>query len=142
MKIYLFLIVLSNFCNFSTAGIFDSDTKVKREFCDEKNAFIIYTYTVNTEKNKVFEKTEIFMDKKLKKTELNQLDNCVILDKKNWKCGGEKSYFIDQRNGVRTAQIDTKKQLVNGKYNIEWFHYEVNGIKENEQRICEKFTQY
>jgi len=141
MKIYSFLISLSIFCNISAAGIFDSDTKVKREFCDEKNAFIIYTYSVNTDKNKVIEKTEIFMDKELKKTELKQLDNCVILDKKNWKCGGEKIYLTNQSNGVR-AQVDTKRQVVNGKYNIEWLHYEVNGIKENEQRICEKFTQY
>ena len=143
MKLYLFLMSAAFISNLSFAGIFDSEIKAKFEYCDDKDYFIIFTYTVDKKENKVFEKREIFMDKKLKKTDLVQLENCIILNKDNWKCGGEKNYFTDQRNGRYTASVGKINQVVDGKYSHDESHYEFNGQREKTTTtICYKIYQY
>ena len=142
MKILSILMTLVIFCDFSSAGIFDSEIKVKCQVFKDESAFIIYTYTVNKEENKVFEKREIVMDKILKKTDIEQLEKCIILNKNNWKCGGERNYFTDQRNGRYTASVGTVNQVVDGKYSRDEDHYEVNGQREKSTNTCFKITQY
>ena len=141
-KIHLFLIVSTIFSNTLFAGIFDNEIKVKLEYCENKDVFIVYTYSVDKEANKVFEKREIFSEKKLKKTELTKLENCSILNKNNWKCGGERTYFTDQRNGIFKTRVDEINQVVDGRFSRDEYHFEFNGERENLTNICYKIKQY
>ena len=56
IKNNLILVLILFYCKFSIAGFFDKEIQIKIEFCDTKDDYIIDTYTVNTESNKIFQK--------------------------------------------------------------------------------------
>ena len=99
----------------ATAGLFDKDIKVKFfPICDSKNSlnkdnFIIFTFVVD--KNSVTQKQEYYTDKILKKNDLKRLDNCIVVDKANWKCGGDSQVMP---NGA--VWKNDSHQAINGKY--------------------------
>ncbi len=87
--------------------LFKKDIKVKVSVCLLSNVYdsnFIYTYKL--ENNKIYELIEV-LDKDNKKYggKISTLDNCTILDSKNWSCDGF--------NGV---------SVVNGKY-ISYKHF-------------------
>ena len=100
----------------SFAGIFDKDVKVKRFLCNPKTKLnlqpgIFQLSTFEIKGSNVFEKIEMVKDGKVMDGKLIKLDNCVVLDDRNWKCGG--NYFQDARGRVRESATD---QVVKGKY--------------------------
>lgn len=98
----------------ANAGLFDKDVKVKiYTFCEnniiKKDDFVLWNFTV--EKNSVIRKQEVFVDKILKQSDLKRLDNCIVVDKANWKCG-ENARVMP--NGVVFA--GPFNQVINGKF--------------------------
>ena len=75
----------------SSAATYDFYTKVDFKNCnspfEEKPGFSL-KFTYKKETNEIFMTAE-FSDGKTEKM-LNKLDNCSILDAKNWTCGGER----------------------------------------------------
>ena len=111
-KITYFLFCLATA---SHAGLFDKDIKVRIfPVCTSSNVvykedFILWNFTV--EKNSVIQKQEVYVDKILKQSDLKRLDNCLVVDKANWKCGGESQVMP---NGA--VWKDSSKQAINGKF--------------------------
>lgn len=107
MRFFLkFLIPL--FISISSANViawelFKKDIKVKVQFCSLSNTYdmaAIFTYKL--ENNKIYELMEgLDKDNKRYGGTLTTLDNCTILDSKNWSCGGI--------NGI---------SVLNGKFNF------------------------
>jgi hypothetical protein len=99
----------------ANAGLFDKDVKVRNFPCFENKvydgALVVWTFVV--EKTSVIQKQEVYVDKLLKGTDLYRLDNCIIVDKSNWKCGGA---LTTSPNGA--ANVDRTYQVVNGKYSF------------------------
>jgi hypothetical protein len=99
----------------ATAGLFDKDTKVKiYTFCDKNNEikkddFVLWSFKVD--RNSVIQKQEIYVDKILKQSDLKRLDNCLVVDKANWKCS-EKD-FSTPNGEVYKGSFN---QVVNGKF--------------------------
>jgi hypothetical protein len=99
------------------AGFFDKETKVKNYVCDDNNRIfadspVIWTFTV--EKNSVIQKYEVYENKKLMGTDLYRLDNCIVVDKANWKCGGTVTQYT--KGGSWT---DRTYQVIKGKYTFK-----------------------
>ena len=95
------------------AGLFDKETKVKNYGCGDNNRIfadspVIWTFTV--EKNSVILKRDFYDEKKLKGSNLSQLDNCVVIDKANWKCGG------DIVNAPKGSYTNAEYQVINSKF--------------------------
>jgi hypothetical protein len=100
----------------ATAGFFNKEIKVKNYACDDKNkiypdVLVVWTFTV--EKNSVIKKTEFYEERKLKNSDLKRLDNCIVVDKANWKCGGDKVY--PPRGDSYT---NAEYKVVSGKYSF------------------------
>jgi hypothetical protein len=100
-----------------SAGFFDKETKVKNYVCDDNNRIfadspVIWTFTV--EKNSVIQKYEVYENKNLKGTDLYRLDNCIVIDKANWKCGGTVIQY--PKGGSWT---DRTYQVIKGKYTFK-----------------------
>jgi len=99
----------------TSAGLFDNDIRVRKFLCDgttgkpKKGDYFVVTYVV--EKNTVFTKTEFTIGNEVLGKELDKLEPCQILDKRNWKCGGETS--IVDRN---LTSVFPMHQVVDGKY--------------------------
>jgi len=102
----------------ASAGLFDRDTKVRLTFnkCDSaaalKENFAVLTYIL--EKSSVTEKVDYYKQKKLISSDLRRLDNCVVANKNNWKCGGERTY------GARGLYSDdATHKVIDGKYSFD-----------------------
>ena len=99
----------------ANAGLFDKDVKVRNFPCFENKvddgALVVWKFVV--EKTSVIQKQEVYVDKLLKSTDLYRLDNCIVVDKSNWKCGGA---LTTSTNGA--ANVDRTYQVVNGKYSF------------------------
>lgn len=111
-KIILFFIVTSLSSGIN-ASFFDRETKVKNYVCDDNNKIfadspVIWTFTV--QKNSVILKRDFYDEKKLKGSNLSQLDHCIVIDKANWKCGGD---LVHAPKGVYT---NPEYQVINGKF--------------------------
>lgn len=112
---FLLKILLISYCYTAIAGLFDNETKVRQFVCDQatgkqiKNEFLEVTYVI--EKNTVFSKTEIVSQGKVVGRTLDKLEACNVIDKSNWKCGGENSRYP---NGSFIQY--SIHQVVNGKY--------------------------
>jgi hypothetical protein len=96
-----------------SAGFFDKETKVKNYVCDDNNRIfadspVFWTFTV--QKNSVILKRDFYDEKKLKVSNLSQLDNCIVIDKANWKCGGD--VVIAPKGSYTNAEY----QVINGKF--------------------------
>ena len=108
----LFLITATS----ASAGLFDKDIKVRNYPCFENKvydgALVVWTFVV--EKESVIQKQEVYVDKVLKGTDLYRLDNCIIVDKANWKCGGKREYAP---KGGYTE--DRSYQVIKGKYSFK-----------------------
>jgi|LauGreSBDMM110SN_4_FD.fasta_scaffold164034_2 hypothetical protein len=96
-----------------SAGFFDKEIKVKNYSCDDKNKIyadspVIWTFTV--QKNSVILKRDFYDEKKLKGSNLSQLDNCIVIDKANWKCGGD--VVIAPKGSYTNAEY----QVINSKF--------------------------
>lgn len=95
------------------AGFFDKEIKVKNYVCDDNNRIfadspVIWTFTVG--KKSVILKRDFYDEKKLKGSNLSQLDNCVVIDKANWKCGG------DIVNAPKGSYTNAEYQVINSKF--------------------------
>jgi hypothetical protein len=111
MKIIVTLFLLT--ATTASAGLFDKDVKVRNSPCLQnkiyEGALIVWTFTV--EKSSVIQKQEVYVDKVLKDTDINRLENCIVIDKKNWKCGGALNRMPNgDVYGDRTYKVS------NGKY--------------------------
>ena len=111
-KIVILFLLVSTVSSIS-AGFFDKEIKVKNYICDDKNIIfadspVIWTFTV--EKKSVILKRDFYDEKKLKGSNLSQLDNCVVIDKANWKCGG------DIVHSPRGHYTNAEYQVINGKF--------------------------
>ena len=88
---FFFLIFITAFSlNVMAWELFKKDIKVKVSVCLLSNVYdsnFIYTYKL--ENNKIYELIE-GLDKDNKKYggKISTLDNCTILDSKNWSCDG------------------------------------------------------
>ncbi len=111
-KIAILLLCIANAAN---AGLFDKDVKVKiYTFCESNNSikkddFVLWNFTV--EKNSVIRKQEVYVDKILKQSDLKRLDNCVVVDKKNWKCG--ENLLVTPTGNMFEGPFN---QVINGKF--------------------------
>ena len=131
MKLFFALLFLC-IGNLAIAGLFDNEIKIKDYLCDKKTGRNIYPdiFSIRTfviKQNSVFQKTETFKNGKVMDATLLQLSNCVILDDRNWKCGGDT--WIAPNGKYLTSSSD---QVVKGKYfftesnylrsdsNLEW----------------------
>ena len=115
-KIVILFLSISTVSSIS-AGFFDKEIKVKNYICDDKNIIfadspVIWTFTV--EKNSVIQKYEVYENKNLKGTDLYRLDNCIVVDKANWKCGGTVTQY--PKGGSWT---DRTYQVIKGKYTFK-----------------------
>ena len=128
------LSIIAMFPKITYSGLFDGDIKVKMQYCKDfnnpklgfdDNLFAIFTYVVNKEKQEIIRKNEFYANKKLNGNNLTKLDDCTVIDKANWQCGGA-------RIGNYLTSIES---VVNGVYN----HTENNPGKTSG---CIKFTQY
>jgi len=128
---FLFLFLFNS--GYSIAGFFDNDVKVKIQFCKDHNnsklgyeeeLFGVYTYVVNKDKQEVIRKEEFFEKGKLIGNDLRRLDACTVIDKLNWRCGGDLV-------GNLTASTQS---AVNGKFSFFKGTFLPN--------YCAKFTQY
>jgi len=105
---FLFLLFITT-CSVKVMAweLFKKEVKVKVQFCSLSNTYdmaAIYTYKL--ENNKIYELMEgLDKDNKRYGGLLTTLENCTILDSKNWSCDGF--------NGV---------SVVNGKY-ISYKHF-------------------
>ena len=111
-KIVILFLSVSTVSSIS-AGFFDKEIKVKNYICDDKNIIfadspVIWTFTV--EKKSVILKRDFYDEKKLKGSNLSQLDHCIVIDKANWKCGGD---LVHAPKGVYT---NPEYQVINGKF--------------------------
>lgn len=100
--------------SFAHAGLWEKDTRVRSYGCDVINrpnpdSVMVWTFVV--EKDSVIQKEEYYDEKKLKGGTIRRLDDCIVVDKKNWKCGGSRTY--PPKGGYIQ---DRKFQVVNGKY--------------------------
>ena len=99
----------------TSAGLFDNDIRVRKFICDEstgkpkKEDYFVVTYVV--EKNTVFAKTEVILRNELMGKDLEKLEPCQILNKRNWKCGGE-TRFVDRN----LSWVSPTDQVVDGRY--------------------------
>jgi len=128
-KIIYFLLCFATAAN---AGLFDKDIKVRIYItCDNKNVIkkddvVLWNFTV--EKNSVIQKQEVYLDKTLKQSDLKRLENYIIVDKANWKCGGEESIRL---NGE--VYVGTSHQAINGKYT--YLEYAKKGTQISNQTV-------
>lgn len=129
--LFLFLFLLNN--GNSIAGFFDNDVKVKFQFCKDhdnpklgyqEELFGVYTYVVNKDKQEVIRKEEFFENGKLIGNDLRKLNACTVIDKLNWRCGGELIGNLSH----------STQSVVNGKFSFFKGTFLPN--------YCAKFTQY
>ena len=112
---YALAALLMLFGSNTSAGLFDNDIRVRKFLCDgtivkrNKGDYFVVTYVV--EKNTVFAKTEVISGHELMGKDLEKLEPCQILDKRNWKCGGETRNY-----GYNLTTVDSTHQVVDGKY--------------------------
>ena len=94
MRLFLKFLILF-FISFSSANaiaweLFKKEVKVKVQVCSTNkthNMVVIYTYKL--ENNKIYEFMEgLDKDNTRYGGTLSTLDNCTILDSKNWSCDG------------------------------------------------------
>jgi hypothetical protein len=110
-KIAFLFLCLATVAN---AGLFDKDTKVKNMACFDSGkvdtkVFVLWTFSVD--KNSVVQKEDVYDDKVLKGTNLNRLEDCIVIDKANWQCGGKVTTY--NNGSYRTDRIF---QVIKGKY--------------------------
>ena len=87
----------------SMASKFSSNIKVKTS-CDE--IYSIDEYSVNTERSEVVRIQKVFDEKKeLAASSIVMLKDCIVLNSKNWTCGGK--YFYGNRDAIEKV-IDGK----------------------------------
>ena len=112
---YALASLLMLFGSNTSAGLFDNDIRVRKFLCDgttgkpKKGDYVVVTYVV--EKNTVFTKTELTIGNETLGKDLDKLEPCQILDKRNWKCGGETSIY-----GKNLTDVYPTHQVVDGKY--------------------------
>jgi hypothetical protein len=109
------VVLLTTTClsSIASAGFFDKEIKVKNYGCDDNDKIfadspVIWTFTV--QKNSVILKRDFYDEKKLKGSNLSQLDNCIVIDKANWKCGGD--VVIAPKGSYTNAEY----QVIKGKF--------------------------
>ena len=70
--------------------LFKKEIKVKVSMCLLSNVYDSkYLYTYKLENNKIYELVEVLdTDDKKYAGKISTLDNCTILDSKNWSCDG------------------------------------------------------
>lgn len=107
----------------------NSEVKVKFVDCYDNNEITIVTFI---EKNKkVFNKVQVVEGGKVGEvTEINELDDCVIIDNQNWSCGGITKTIGDN--------VITKQQylLNNGK-----FFYKAASFRNKSMECDNQFKQ-
>ena len=96
---------------------------ISEDICDvfEKNAkYISTTYFIDKAKNQIIKKEEFLLKDGTTNSDINVLDNCTIIDNKNWKCGGETNYL----RGTQKYYNSEMEKVVNGKYDYTLSTYE------------------
>lgn len=110
------------------ASELDIETKVKFQLClggEILDGYSIQTFKVRNDA--VFVTIEGYDDKnKLITSNIHKLDDCIIADAKNWKCGGT----LNQR----TSHYDFLNQVIKGKF----FYKDATYIKPD--KGCKAFT--
>jgi hypothetical protein len=113
-KIIYFLLFLATVAH---AGLFDKDIRVRiYPYCGTNNTVrkdVVINWNFTVEKNSVIQKQEVYDDKVLLQSDLKRLENCLVVDKANWKCGGESR--VMPKGGVFK---DSSKQVINGKFSF------------------------
>jgi hypothetical protein len=121
-KITYFLLFLATVAH---AGLFDKDLKVRiYPVCSLKNYVINWNFTV--EKNSVIQKQEVYDNKVLLQSDLKRLENCLVVDKANWKCGG------NEKISYGTLYKDKTYQVINGKFTFSEYK---NGVAQSDA-VC------
>jgi hypothetical protein len=113
-KLFVFLTAIC-LSTSASSGFFDKEIKVKNYACDEKNkiypdVLVVWTFTV--EKNSVIKKIEFYDERKLQNSDLRRLDNCLVIDKANWKCGGDRVY------APKGSYTNSEYKVINGKFSF------------------------
>mgnify|MGYP000380190626 FL=1 len=107
------------------AGLFDKDLKVRiYPVCSLKDYVINWNFTV--EKNSVIQKQEVYDNKVLLQSDLKRLENCLVVDKANWKCGGS------EKISYGTLYKDKTYQVINGKFTFAEYK---NGVAQSDA-VC------
>ena len=110
-KIIYFLLFLATVAH---AGLFDKDIRVRiYPYCGTNNTVrkdVVINWNFTVEKNSVIQKQEVYDDKVLLQSDLKQLENCLVVDKANWKCGGKEQIISG------TIYKDKTYQVINGKF--------------------------
>ncbi len=97
-KIGLLLVAVSVLLNgfflkdylFNKAQIKKADSEVRVKFVDCNDSKEITILTFIEKNKKVFTKVQVVEGGKVGEvTEINELDDCVIIDNQNWSCGGK-----------------------------------------------------
>ena len=109
-------VVFLLYTNIANAGLFDKEVKVRNYSCLDNKVYeaVVVVWTFTVEKNSVIQKYEVYENKNLKGTDLYRLDNCIVVDKANWKCGGTVTQY--PKGGSWT---DRTYQVIKGKYTFK-----------------------
>jgi hypothetical protein len=90
LKLLFLLFITACSLNVMAWELFKKDIKVKVQICslsDTYNMVVLYTYKL--ENNNIYQFMEgLDQDNKRYGGSLRTLDNCTILDSKNWSCDG------------------------------------------------------
>lgn len=88
---------------------------ISEDICDvfERNVkHISKTYFTNKAKNQIIIKEEVLFKDGTINSDIKLINDCTIIDDKNWKCGGERIF-----NGITKQYYTSSMQkVVNGKY--------------------------
>ena len=110
------LLSICAMASFASAGIFNTEIRAEERMClsgtIEKNSYLLHTFVI--EKDRVFDKIEA-VDEKGRVTPfgINEFEDCVIIDKNNWKCGG-----VRYKNGPYSNKT-VMYQTINGKFSFD-----------------------
>jgi hypothetical protein len=121
------------------------DTKVETRFikgkvrtksddiCDrfEDVKYISTAYFIDKSKNQIIKKLEFVGKNGTTIADIIVLDNCTIIDNKNWKCGGETHYL---RGNQKYYNSEIEK-VINGKYDFTLSTYEAPNEECTEVRV-------
>ncbi len=92
LKFFTLLFITLYSVNVNAWELFKKEVKVKVQVCTNRNTntydmTVLYTYKL--ENNKIYELMEgLDKDNKRYGGKVSTLDNCTILDSKNWSCDG------------------------------------------------------